>query len=160
MSTDTYITFDGIEGESHDDQHRGAIEVLSWSWGVTNSPPSSGSGAGRGQGKATAGELHFMHVYDKASPVLAKKSVQGVHIRTAVLTTRRSGEGQRDFLMITLSDVLVTSISVLGAQDDRLSEAVSLAYGAIEVGYKPQDAAGGLGGEVRFKWNVKTTEVA
>lgn len=160
MSTDTYITFDGIEGEATDDQHRGAIDVLSWSWGITNTAPAGGAGGSSGQGKAIAGELHFMHVYDKASPVLAKKSVQGAHIRTAVLSTRRSGEGQRDFLKITLSDVLVTSISVLGAQDDQLSEAVSLTYGAIEVGYKPQDAAGGLGSEVRFKWNVKTTEVS
>jgi type VI secretion system secreted protein Hcp len=34
-----------------------------------------------------------------------------------------------------------------------------MSYGFIEFGYKPQDAKGGMGGELKFGWNVKSTEV-
>lgn len=27
-----FLKIDGVEGESRDDQHRGAIDVLAWSW--------------------------------------------------------------------------------------------------------------------------------
>jgi type VI secretion system secreted protein Hcp len=37
-------------------------------------------------------------------------------------------------------------------------ESVSMSYKDIEFEYKPQDDKGGLGGEVKFGWNVATTE--
>ena len=36
MAIDTHIKFDGVEGESTHKDHKGEIEVLSWSWGVNN----------------------------------------------------------------------------------------------------------------------------
>jgi type VI secretion system secreted protein Hcp len=32
-----------------------------------------------------------------------------------------------------------------------------MSYQSIDFAYKPQDEKGGLGGEVKFGWNVKTT---
>ena len=80
MAADTHIKFDGVEGESTHQDHKGEIEVLSWTWGVSN---ASGvvSGGGSGRGKASPGEFHLTHTYDKASPVLAKKCAQGTTSR-------------------------------------------------------------------------------
>ena len=38
MPIDTHIKFDGIDGESTDRDHKGEIEVLSWSWGISAQP--------------------------------------------------------------------------------------------------------------------------
>ena len=102
MAIDTHIKFDGIDGEATHQDHKGEIEVMSWSWNITN--VSNLTGGGSGQGKATAGDFHFMHQYDKASPNLAKKCAKGEHFPTVVLTARKSGDGQKDFLKVTMKD--------------------------------------------------------
>ncbi|MDE2613581.1 MAG: type VI secretion system tube protein Hcp [Burkholderiales bacterium] len=158
MAIDTHIKFDGVEGESTHQDHKGEIEVLSWTWGVSNVGQSAGGGSGKG--KASGGDLHITHLYDKASPVLAKKCVQGVHFPTVVLTSRKSGEGQKDFLKITMKEVFVTTVSPAGGSGGDIHESVSMSYGSIEFAYKPQDTKGTLGGEVKFSWDTKTTKVA
>jgi type VI secretion system secreted protein Hcp len=158
MAIDSHIKFDGVEGESTHQDHKGEIEVLSWTWGVSNASLTSGTGSGKG--KASPGDLHFTHLYDKASPVLAKKCAQGVHFPNVVITARKSGEGQKDFLKITMKEVFITSVQPSGSTGGDIMEAVSMSYQQIEFGYKPQDTKGGLGGEVKFLWNVKTTAIA
>ena len=157
MAIDTHIKFDGVEGESTHTDHKGEVEVLSWTWGVSNAPNASATGAGAGAGKAVPGDFQFMHAYDKASPILAKKCAQGVHFPTAVVTARKSGEGQKDFLKITMKEVFISAVQP-SASDD-IGESVSMRYGAIDFSYKPQDAKGGLGAEVKFGWNVKTSKI-
>ena len=157
MAIDTHIKFDGVEGESTHEGHKGEVAVLSWSWGVSNA--SSHDGGGHGKGKATPGDLHLTHLYDKASPVLAKKCAQGVHFPTVVITSRKSGEGQKDFLKITMKEVFITSVQPAGSSGGDIHEAVSMSYGSVEFAYKPQDEKGTLGGEVKFAWDTKTTKI-
>ena len=157
MAIDTHIKFDGVEGESTHADHKGEVEVLSWTWGVTNASIAGATGAGAGKSKAIPGDFQFMHAYDKASPILAKKCAQGVHFPTAVVTQRKSGEGQKDFLKITMKEVFITAVQP--SSSDYIGESVSMRYGAIDFSYKPQDAKGGLGGEVKFGWNVKTNKI-
>lgn len=157
MSTDCHIKFDGVDGEAAHKDHKGEIEVLSWTWGV--SQPSGGSaGGGSGRGKAVPGEFHFTHLYDKASPVLAKQCASGKHFKDAKLTARKAGEGQKDFLVITMKEVFVSSVQPSGSSGGDVVESVSFSYKDIEFAYKPQDDKGGLGGEVKFGWNVASTE--
>ena len=158
MATDTHIKFDGVEGESTHESHKGEVEVLSWTWGVSNAAHAGGGGSGKG--KANPGDFHFTHVYDKASPVLAKKCAQGVHFKEAVVTARKAGEGQKDFLKVTMKEVFITSVQPAGSSGGDLQESISMSYGSIEFAYKPQDDKGGLGGEVKFSWDTKTTKIA
>jgi type VI secretion system secreted protein Hcp len=157
MAIDTHLKFDGVEGESTHKDHKGEIEVLSWTWGVSNASMSAGGGSGKG--KADAGDIHFVHRYDKASPILAKKCAQGAHFKEVVLTARKAGEGQKDFFKVTMKEVFITSVQPSGSSGGDISESVSMSYGSIDFSYKPQDEKGGLGGEVKFGWNVKTTEI-
>jgi type VI secretion system secreted protein Hcp len=158
MTTDTHIKFDGVEGESIHADHKNEIEVQAWSWNVTN--VNLGTGTGSGKGKANPGDFTFTHVYDKASPILAKKCAQGVHFPTVVVTARKSGEGQKDFLKVTMTEVFITSVHPAGSQGGEILEQVSMSYQDIEFGYKAQDDKGALGGEVKFKWNNKTTVIS
>jgi type VI secretion system secreted protein Hcp len=157
MAIDTHIKFDGVDGESTHQDHKGEVEVLSWTWGVSNASHSAGGGSGKG--KANPGDFHFTHIYDKASPILAKKCAQGVHFKEVVLTARKSGEGQKDFLKIAMKECFITSVQPSGSSGGDLMESVSMSYGSIDFAYKPQDEKGGLGGEVKFGWDVKTTKI-
>jgi type VI secretion system secreted protein Hcp len=157
MATDTHIKFDGVDGEAAHKDHKGEIEVLSWNWDITND--SMGAGGGQGKGKANPGKFSFEHYYDKASPVLAKKCAQGVHFKEVTLTARKSGDGQKDFLKVVLKEVFITSVRPRGGAEADITEDVSMNYGSIDFAYKPQESAGGTGGDVKFGYNVKTTEV-
>jgi type VI secretion system secreted protein Hcp len=158
MTIDAHIKFDGVDGESSHKDHKGEIDVLSWSWGVANASGAA-AGGGSGKGKGTPGDFHFMHVYDKASPILAKKCAQGVHFPNVTMTARKSGEGQKDFLKITMKEVFITAVQPSGGSGGDIAESVSMSYGDIEFAYKAQDEKGGMGGEVKFGWNGKTTEI-
>src|SRR4051812_42557661 len=107
MSSDATIKFDGIDGESV--KPKGEIDVLSWTWNVSQ-PSASASGGGSGKGKALPGDFQFAHLYDKASPVLAKHCVSGKHFPTMKLTARKAGEGQQDFLVVTLKEVFIIGV--------------------------------------------------
>jgi len=157
MSTDTHIKFDGVGGESSHKDHKGEIQVLSWNWGVSNASMTAGGGSGKG--KATPDTFSFTHIYDKASPVLAKQCASGKHFKDAVLTARKSGEGQKDFLKVTLKEVFITSVSHNGGSEGDIMETVTCSFADVEFAYKPQDEKGGLGGEVKFGWDIKTTEI-
>lgn len=156
MAIDTHIKFDGVEGESAHKDHKGEIQVLSWNWSVSN--PSAPFGGGSGQGKGDPGHFTFEHNFDKASPVLAKRCADGKHFATVTLTARKSGDGQKDFLKVTLKEVFITSAVPSQAGDGAIHEAVTMTYGVIDFDYKPQDKEGNLGGSVKFAWDVKASE--
>jgi len=65
MASDIFAKIGDIKGESVDSKHKDEIEVLSFSWGVTN-PGSISPGGGGGAGKATFQDLTIVHNIDKA----------------------------------------------------------------------------------------------
>lgn len=158
MSSDFHAKFDGVEGESKHKDHKDEIELITWSWDVTQ-PTSAASGGGSGKGKAVPGVFKFTHNYDKASPVLAKKSVQGVHFPKVVVTARKAGEGQQEYLTVTFKEVLVTKVDLLAKQGGEVVESVETSYKDIEFAYKAQDDKGAASGEVKFGWDIASTEV-
>lgn len=157
MSSDFHIKFDGVEGESTHKDHKGEIEILSWSWGVSNASGAA-SGGGSGRGKAAPQDFAFVHHYDKASPVLAKQCIAGKHFKDMVMTCRKAGEGQQDYLKVTLKEVFITSLDPSGSQGGDVMETVQCTYKDVEFVYKTQDDKGAPKGEVKFGWNVATTE--
>ena len=158
MAIDTHIKFDGIDGESTHKDHKGEVAVLSWSWGLTSATGSS-TGAGAGSRKAVPQEMRIVHRYDKASPMLAKQAVMGKHVPIAVLTARKAGEGQKDFLKVTMKEVFITSVQASEAGEGPTEE-VAMSYGTIDFEYRPQDVKGSLGSPVQFTWNIKTGKVS
>lgn len=159
MAIDTHIKFDGIEGESTHSDHKGEIEVLSWSWGLS-STAWPGGGGGSGVGKPLPKELRVVHRYDKASPLLAKNAASGRHVKTAILSARKAGEGQKDFLKVSMKEVFITSVAVSDSDtSEGPTEEVAMSYSEIDFAYQPQDSKGSLGPAVTFDWNIKTGRV-
>jgi type VI secretion system secreted protein Hcp len=156
MASDFHLKIDGVEGESAHADHKGEIEILSWSWGLSNA--ANIAGGGMGQGKPNFQELHFSHAYSKASPTLAKKCAAGTHFPTVKFSARKSGDGQKDYLVFTLKEAFITSISSSGGSGGDVQEQFSMAYKDIDLAYKPQDGKGGTGGEVKFMYDVAASK--
>lgn len=155
---DYFLKIDGIEGESTDGKHKNEIDVESWSWGATQSGSHVGGGGG-GAGKVSMQDFHFVMKANKSSPVLMLHCANGKHIPKAVLTCRKAGEKQQEYLKWTFSDLLVSSFQTGGSQGDVIpTEQISLNFAKIEVSYQPQDAKGGLGSPVKAGWDVKKNE--
>ena len=155
MAGDIFIKIGDIKGESHDDKHKDEIDVLSWSWGITNTG-SMGYGGGGGTGKASFSEIHFTHQIDKASPNLMQACAGGKHIPDATLTMRKQGDKPQEYLIIKLSDVIITSVQDSGSDGSGVpTESVALQFIKMDLEYKPQKADGSLDSGVSFKWDVK-----
>ena len=159
MASDIFAKLGDIKGESGDSKHKDEIEVLSYSWGVTNAGSMSHGGGG-GEGKATFHDLSFVHKIDKASPVLLQTCATGAHIKEATITHRKAGKGQQEFLIIKMNDVIVTSVAVSGSGDTAATvESIALRFGKVDLEYKPQKADGSLDAGVHFKYDIKANKV-
>ena len=160
MSTDYFLKLDPkVEGESTDSKHKGEIEIESFSFGVTNQG-TGGSGGGSGAGKSTAQDLHVTKKLDKASPVLMQACASGKHFPSAILTVRKAGTEQQEYLVFTLNDVYISSYQTGGSGGNVVPlDQFSLNYVKMVQEYKEQKADGTLGGSVKmgYDWgkNVK-----
>jgi len=151
---DYFLKLDGIAGESTDAKHKDEIEVVSFSWGVTQSGTSSGGGGG-GAGKAQFQDFHFTQHTQRSSPALMLACASGQHIKSAVLTGRTTGKVQLEFLTIKFTDVLVSSFQEAAHEPDRPLEDVGLDYARIEVVYRAQGPTGKPAGEFVAGWDLK-----
>ena len=159
MATDIFAKIGNIHGESTDVKHKNEIDVLAWSWGVTQSGSMS-YGGGVGSGKATFNDLNFTHHVDKATPLLLKACATGTHVPDATITVRKAGEGQLEYLIIKMTDVLITSVAMSMAEGVPSGiEDVALQFAKVDVEYKPQKADGSLDAGVHFKYDIKAYKV-
>jgi type VI secretion system secreted protein Hcp len=157
MASDIFAKLGDIKGESLDDKHKGEIEVLSWSWGVTNAVTPAGTGAGAGKPKFQ--DFSFTHRIDKASPVLMQACATGAHLKEATITHRKAGKGQQEFLIIKMNDVIITALTDADSSDGGSAEAVSLVFAKVDVEYKPQKGDGSLDAGIHFKYDLKANKV-
>ncbi len=156
MSQDIFLKINGIEGESQDVAHKNEIEVLSFSWKVLQESTMH-AGSGGGAGKATVEDLEFEHYIDRSSPNLMKYCLTGKHVQEATLTVRKAGGNPLEYLKLTFSDVIVTSVQPYGANSDdlRVRERVRLSFSKIKQEYAVQNAQGGSGGAVTAAYDIK-----
>jgi type VI secretion system secreted protein Hcp len=158
MGSDIFAKIGDIKGESLDSKHKDEIEVLSFSWGVTNAA-SVAAGSGVGAGKATFGDLSFVHIIDKASPVLMQACATGTHLKEATITPRKAGKGQQEYLIVKMSDIIITGVAHGGETGQPASETLTLAFAKVDVEYKPQKPDGSLDAGIHFKYDLKANKV-
>jgi type VI secretion system secreted protein Hcp len=160
-AVDYFLKLDGIEGESHDAKHKGEIDLESWSWGESQSGTHSAGGGG-GAGKVAMQDFHFVMKINKASPKLFLLCANGQHIKKAVLTCRKAGKDQQEFLKIEFTDLLVSSYQTGGSghSDILPTDQISLNFAKIEYTYKQQNPDGTLGGPVQAGWDLKQNKQA
>ncbi len=156
MSIDCHLKLEGVKGESTHAKHKEEIVLSTWTWGVSNSSDAQGGGMAVGKGKAQ--DLAFSKKFDSSSANISKYCAAGKHFKEAKLSMSLAGGKQEDFLVITLKEVFINSHQVSASTGGEVMDTVSLSYSDIEYAYKPQKADGTQGGEIKFGWNVRTTE--
>jgi type VI secretion system secreted protein Hcp len=155
VAVDYFLKIDGVPGESADAKHKGEIQLESFSWGETN-PGGGGMGGGGGAGKVQMQDLVVTMLVSKASPKLMLACATGKHYKEAVLTVRKAGKSQQEFLIFKFKDVIVTSYQTGGsAQSDLLVDQASLGFSTIQLDYRPQKADGSLDAAVKAGWDLK-----
>jgi len=155
MAVDIFLKIDGIPGESHSDKHKDEIDVLAWSWGVSQTG-NMHAGGGGGAGRANIQDISFTKNLDKSSPKLFKACSEGAHIQKMVLSANKAGGKQMEYLKITLTDCLVSSVSTGGSGgQESFTENVTVNFSKVEMTYSQQDAKGAEAGKVAFSYDVK-----
>lgn len=155
MAMDMFLKLDGIKGESKDHKHKESVDVLAWSWGASNSG-SMHVGGGGGSGKANVQDISVTKYIDSSSAALLMAALNGKHIKEAKLTVRKAGEKPLEYIKITMSEVLVSSVSTGGSGgEDRLTENISLNFAKIKFEYFSQDEKGAGSPAGETGWDIR-----
>ncbi len=158
MAVDMFFKIDGIEGESKDATHTNEIDVLAWSWGMSQSATTH-IGGGGGSGKVNVQDISFTKYVDKSSPELMKACMTGRHITEATLVVRKAGDKPLEYMTIKISDIIVSSVSTGGSGgEDRLTENVSLNFSQVDYKYIEQTDTGAEGAKPDVKWDIAKNE--
>ena len=154
MAVDMFLKLDDIKGESVDSKHKDEMDVLSWSWGMSQSGTTH-QGGGGGAGKVSVNDLSITKYVDKASANLQLSCCNGKHFKEALLTVRKAGENPLEYLKITMKEVLIASVSTGGSGgEDRLTENVTLNFAEFKTEYTPQKPDGSGDAAVEAGWNI------
>lgn len=150
-AVDYFLKIDDIKGEAGDAKHKDEIELMSWSWGAMQTGTAA-IGGGAGAGKVSKEDFRFVKRTDKSSPTLMIACATGKHYKLATLTARKAGGDQQEFLVVKLSDLIVSSYNTEGAGHDNSPvplEHISLNFSKLEMFYKPQKPDGTLDAEIK-----------
>jgi type VI secretion system secreted protein Hcp len=160
MAFDAFLKFKGIEGESQDSKHKGEIEIASFNWGVSQQGVSGGRGGGMGSGKAAFTDFSVVKAVDKASPALFKACATGQHVPEVIVTLRRAGGDQLDYLTYKFTDVMVTGYQAMGAPagGGLPDENLSFNFSKVQIDYKMQNEKGQAAGSVSVAYDLKQSK--
>ena len=157
MAIDTFLKIKGpdVVGESQVKGHEKDIQVLAWSWGLSQTGTTH-HGSGGGAGKVNVQDLSFTHYVDSSTPTLVLACCKGTHYDEATLTMRKAGGDPLPYLTITLKDIIVTSVSGGGSGgEDQQTENVTLNFASFTLSYQPQDNKGAKkGGAIEIKYDI------
>lgn len=157
MSVDIVMKIDGIKGESQLDGFKNeGIDVLSWSWGMTQSGTTH-MGRGAGSGKVNVSDITFSKYVDKATTDMLKACTSGRHIPKAELFVRKAGgDAPVDYLKLEMNTVLISSYNTGGSSDglDRVQETFTFNFKEFTVTYTEQNEQGGKVGSTDVGWNI------
>jgi type VI secretion system secreted protein Hcp len=157
MAIDAFLKFTGPEckGDSVGEGHAGEIDVLAYSWGMSQTGTMHQS-TGGGAGKVNVQDLSFTHFVDSATANLIKYCCSGQHIDEVLLTLQKAGGSVLPYMTLKMEEVIVTSVST-GASggEDRQTENVTLNFARFHLTYQPQETKGGKkGGVIEAKFDI------
>ena len=160
MAVDMFIKIGKIKGEAQDASHKGEIDVLAWSWGMSQSGTTH-MGSGGGSGKVNIQDLSFTKYVDASTTALMVACMKGSHIDDAHLVVRKAGDSPLEYIKSAMKEVLVSSISTGGSGgEDRLTENITLNFREFKYEYTTQAEKGGKGETSTAAWDIAANKPA
>jgi type VI secretion system secreted protein Hcp len=150
-----------VSGEATDAEHKGEIDVVSWSWGIQSPRDVS---TGMAAAKFKLNELLIVKRIDRSSPVLMQLAKYNKVVEVATLTLRKAGTTQLTFFTVELKNARVTAVNVqcensVAAMSTEVVERVNLGFDHVTVTYTPQGPTGAKGGgDVTFEADAYSPE--
>ncbi|MDE2134186.1 MAG: type VI secretion system tube protein Hcp [Alphaproteobacteria bacterium] len=132
-AANAYMQIPGILGKSTDSKHSGWIEVSSFQWGVGRAATVGSATSGAGAGRASMGDIKITKTVDSASPKLTLACANGQHFKSVVIEEVVSG-GRIE--VITLQDVLISSVNNAGAGGYMPTETITLNFAKSMIAYR------------------------
>ncbi|NUT35726.1 MAG: type VI secretion system tube protein Hcp [Hamadaea sp.] len=151
-SVDYLLRIDGIPGESAAVGYEGAMEVMSYSWGVSQGAYLT---CAPQQARRAYQPLLIRKRLDKASPLIFQQVAAGTHAPKASLHVRKAGTRGEAFLTYELEDVVISSYSTGAGPDLTPADSFALTYGRLRYAYRPQKQDGTLDTAVVGCWDVR-----
>jgi type VI secretion system secreted protein Hcp len=153
---DMFLKLDGIDGESKDSKFPAQIQIDGFRLGAVSPRDAFTNQAA---GAVRMSNLTIRAKVDKSTPKLFTHATKNLKIPKAILTCRKAGKEPFDFLVVTMSEVLVVKVQAgdLGAEGGDIipSCEFDLAYGKIEMEAKEQTDKGPMSGSVVFQFNLQ-----
>jgi type VI secretion system secreted protein Hcp len=160
MPGNLFLKIKSIPGSSTVKGMENTIEVLSFSWGGSNSAnAASGVMAGETKGHAQVTDLQINKTADKASPLLFENMIGGKRMTDDVeLFVQKILNGKSEtYYTLKLKGAIVSQFSAGGSSNDAPNEAIAFNFSKIEFSYADEEG-GKLKGPVTKGWDVATQE--
>lgn len=161
MAYDMHLKFEGgklnIIGNSEHSKHKKEVPILSWSWGASNTGDlHTGDGSAMG-GKAQVRDISILKYVDGCSHAFLQGTCSGDRAENCTISVSNAVGEQEDFVILKLSKgVMIRSVSTGGSMgDDRLTEQVTLHFGAFRFEFKGQDSKGTNLATKTYEFNMR-----
>jgi type VI secretion system secreted protein Hcp len=137
------------------------MELLSFSHGVAMQITGDLSNTERTSGKPNHQDMTVTKYLDATSPVLAQSCCEGSPFPQVDIVIGRNDSGTViEMMRYTLSNVLISSISIGGGGGDKPVETMTLNYNKLTWKFTSQHLEVGKGGVVDGKWDLTQNKAA
>jgi type VI secretion system Hcp family effector len=157
MAIALFLKVDGVTGESLNTTHPDTTELQGVSWGAST-PVSADSGGGLSAGEVSYQELTCSGTMDKAWPTLLDKMNTGAHLDKIEVFGTKMGGTQMDYFVVTLSQVMVSSLQVSAGSGSELTVAYSFSCAKMKIEYTVQTSKGGKGASIPVEFDLKANK--
>ncbi len=150
-----FLKLDKIDGESQVKGFEKQIEIMSYSHNVAMQVTNDVSNTERTSGRAHVGEMSLTKFVDLSTPSLNECCCSGKVIPTAVLTLCRNDSGNMlPFIVYTLSNCVISHLSVSGGSGGKPVETLSLNFTKIKWEITAQKIGGEKEGNASSVWDM------
>ena len=150
FAAESFVKYEGIDGESKDENHGTWVDVSKVTWGI-RAPASSTSGARQ----PLVADLVIHSVFDKSAPKIAEKAFKGAVIPKVELEVEDVFGGlTATFLRLELKNVQVVGYEMeIGG--DETTVKVSVRFEEIKMTYTEYDSEGKNEGNVETEFKLE-----
>jgi type VI secretion system secreted protein Hcp len=156
-----FLDIPDIKGQSTIKGFEDKIEILSASHGVAMQVTGSPSATERTSGKPNHQDLTVSKYVDLSTCPLIAACNAATNLKTITLTVGRNDAGTMlPYLVYTLENAIVSSVSVSAGSGDRPTETITFNYSKIKWDFTEQNAALGKKGNNGAIWDLATNQPA
>lgn len=152
----TFLKIDGIEGESTQKDHKGEIQIDSFSVSAQGAQGAGSQSSGAGAGKVSIQSFSITKTLDKSSPLLFQAAATGQHYKEAVLSfTRKAGGKEQTYLKFDFQNVLISSVQDGSSGGGQPSEQVTFAFQKVSEAFIEPNGKTGATVNFNLSTNLK-----